>query len=370
MPLRMRLRMLLESALAGLSRARTARRAVRPMLVTRPRSTQRRRFEVIDAHAHLNSVFAGRWRGRDARQVVAAMDRAGVASLVNLDGGFGEVLSVEIGRLQERFPDRIAVFAGIDPGAFAHEEAFGELEAARLLDSVNRGARGLKVWKSLGLRAVDPAGHLVPIDDARLAPLWRAAAASQVPVMIHVADPPAFFEPMNRRNERWQELRKHPDWHYQPIRTKPGGRGFPSHADLIAQFDRLLAAQPGTTFIGAHLASSGDDLERLSTMLRNRPNLHVDIAARVNELGRQPYAAKRFVEEFADRVLFGTDSGPDPRWYPVYHRFLETDAEYMNYSIFDPPLQGSWRVHALDLPDAVLERVYAANARRLIRFGA
>lgn len=369
MPLRMRLRMLLESALAALSRLRATRRAVRPMLVPRSRRADRRPFEVIDAHAHLNSVFAGRWRGRDARQVVAALDRAGVAALVNLDGGFGDLLSAEIARLQEPFPDRFAVFAGIDPDGFARDAAFGEVEAARLVDSVRRGARGLKVWKSLGLRAVDPGGQLVPIDDARLAPLWRAAADSGIPVLIHVADPPAFFEPLNRRNERWSELRRHPEWHYQPVRRRPGGRGFPSHADLIAQFDRLLAAHPATTFIGAHLASSGDDLGRLSAMLRVRKNLHVDIAARINELGRQPYTARRFIEEFPDRVLFGTDSGPDPRWYPVYREFLDTDAEYMNYSIFDPPRQGSWRVHALDLSDAVLEQVYAGNARRLIRFG-
>lgn len=370
MSIRMRLRDIVTPPLAFLAHRRMARNAVRPMLAVRAHAAKRPRFEVIDAHAHLNSIFAGQWRGRDPRKVVAALDKAGVAGLVDLDGGFGDALSAEITRLQVPYPDRIAVFAGIDTDAFARDEAFGEVEAARLLDSVRRGARGLKVWKSLGLHAVDPTGHRVPVDDERLGPLWRAAAASHIPVLIHVADPPAFFEPLNRRNERWLELRKHPEWHYDPIRKRPEGRGFPSHAELIAQLDRLLARHPETTFIGAHLASTGDDLERLSTMLRSRPNLHVDIAARINELGRQPYSARQFMEEFQDRVLLGTDSGPDPRWYPVYFRFLETPSEYMNYSIFDPPLQGNWRVHGLDLPDAVLEKVYRGNALRLIRFGS
>lgn len=365
-----RLRQLAAPAAAALSRRRMVRRAVKPTLVARSRAVERPKFEVIDAHAHLNSTFAGQWRGRSARQVVAALDKAGVSGLVDLDGGFGDALTIEIGRVQERYPDRIAVFAGIDTDAFARDEAFGEVEAARLLDSVRRGARGLKVWKTLGLHAVDPAGHRIPVDDARLAPLWRAAAASRIPVMIHVADPPAFFEPLNRRNERWSELRRHREWHYWPIAGAPDELGYPSHAELIAQFDRLLARHPETTFIGAHLASSGDDLERLSGMLRAHANLYVDIAARINELGRQPYSARRFMEEFQDRVLLGTDSGPDPRWYPVYFQFLETPSEYMNYSIFDPPLQGNWRVHALDLPDTVLEKVYRGNASRLIRFGA
>jgi len=347
-----------------------ARTATKPTLKVRSYATARPRFAVIDAHAHLNSIFAGRWRGRSVRQVLDALDKVGVTGLVDLDGGFGDALSAEIARLQEPHPDRIAVFAGIDTAGFARDDAFGEIEAERLRDSFRRGARGLKVWKSLGLQAVDPAGRRVPVDDERLGPLWRAAGELELPVVIHVADPPAFFEPLDRRNERRAELRHHPEWHYRPTRKTPDGRGFPSHAELIAQFDQLLARHPETTFIGAHLASSGDDLEGLSRLLRSRPNLHVDIAARINELGRQPYSARRFLEEFQDRVLLGTDSGPDPRWYPVYFQFLETPSEYMNYSIFDPPLQGSWRVHGLDLPDAVLEKVYHGNAQRLIRFGA
>ena len=346
------------------------RNALRVTLKTRNHRPTRPRFRAIDAHAHLNSVFAGRWRGRSAVDIVDALDRAGVDALVDLDGGWGDALSAEIDRLQRAYPDRFAVFAGVEPEGFAQREDFGVFEAERLRDSVRRGARGLKVWKSLGLHAVDPSGARVPIDDRRLAPLWDTAAELGLPVLIHVADPPAFFQRLDRRNERWAELRRHRDWHFWPVQSTPGGKGFPPHAQLIDEFDRLLGLHPGTTFIGAHLASSGDDLERLSAMLRAHANLNVDIAARVNEIGRQPYSARRFFEEFQDRVLLGTDTGPDPRWYPTYYEFLETPSEYMNYSIYDPPLQGNWRVHGLDLPDGVIEKVYSGNALRLIRFGS
>lgn len=328
------------------------------------------RFPTIDVHTHLNSVHAYGWRGRPAGDVIRALDRAGVRGLVDLDGGHGEALSAEVARMQAVYPDRIAVFAGIDSASWASDQRFGEAEATRLQDSVRRGARGLKVWKDVGLQVRDPDRRLVALDDARLAPIWETAAALDVPVLIHVADPPAFFEPLDHRNERRAELRRHPDWHYMPVRTTPDGPGFPSHAELIDQFERVVARHPGTTFIGAHLASCGEDLPRLSNMLRTLPNLNVDIAARINELGRQPDAARDFIETFQDRILFGTDAGPDSRWYPIYFRFLETAARNMSYSAHFRTPQGNWRIDGLNLSDTALKKLYAENALRLIRFGA
>lgn len=299
---------------------------------------------------------------------MAALDRAGINGLVDLDGGFGDALSREIERIQAPYPGRVAVFAQMDVECFSMERRFGEVEAERLVDSVRRGARGLKVWKTVGLHQVDADGRLIPLDDERLAPVWEAAGRLDIPVLIHVADPPAFFEPLDRNNERLAELRRHPEWRYTPVRTSPDGPGYPSHAELIDQFERLIRRHPGTTFIGAHLASLGEDLERLSTMLDGAPNLSVDIAARINELGRQPVAARAFLERFQDRVLFATDAGPDPRWYPVYFRFLETGLPNLRYSPHLRPLQGDFRVQGLHLPDQVLRKMYAENALKLIRF--
>jgi predicted TIM-barrel fold metal-dependent hydrolase len=332
----------------------------------RPR---RPRFAAIDAHVHLNSAYAGRWAHKPAKAILGALDNAGVEGLVDLDGGYGDALSAEIARVQRPDPARMVVFAGIDIASIARHPDFGTVEADRLRDSVDRGARGLKIWKTLGLKAVDAEGRLVALDDGRLAPLWEAAAEVGVPVLIHVGDPPAFFRPLDASNEREAELRRNPEWHYYPVRTSREGPGYPSHAELIGQFEKVVLAHPRTSFIGAHLASCGDDLPRLAAMLRAAPNLAVDIAARINELGRTAAEARAFVIDFQDRVLFGTDAGPDPRWYPVYVTFLESAVQSMNYSIFDPPLQGNWRIDALELPDDVLAKVYGENARRLIRFG-
>ena len=175
------------------------------------------------------------------------MDAAGIERLVDLDGGWGEVLRREIERWQEPLPGRVAVFAGLDYERWASDPGFGEVEAARLREGVAAGARGLKAWKLLGLRARDPRGRLVPVDDERLDTLWAAAGELGVPVAIHIADPIAFFEPLDERNERWEELHAHPDWHFWP--TRPPGRpdldGFPPFDELSTGWRRSSSATPG-----------------------------------------------------------------------------------------------------------------------------
>ena len=332
----------------------------------------RPRMPVIDAHNHLGPVFGGDWPNRSPDELEAVLDAAGVERLVDLDGGQGDGLRREIERWQRALPGRVAVFAGLDYSHWADDDRFGETEAARLRDGVAAGARGLKVWKHLGLRARDPRGRLVAVEDPRLDPLWAAAGDLGVPVTIHIADPVAFFEPLDARNERWEELRAHPDWHFWP--TRPPGRpdldGFPPFDELIDGLEAVVVRHPETNFIGAHVGCAAEDLARVAQILGRAPNFHVDLAARIGELGRQPRAAKAFMERWADRVLFGTDMAPDTEWFAVYYRFLESADESFPYDVDadEPPSQGRWRIHGLDLPDDVLGAVYHGNASRLIRF--
>ncbi len=345
----------------------------RQMLRTREHRVPRPSLPVIDAHNHLGVPFGSEWPRRTAAELAAVLDAAGVERLVDLDGSWGDQLRREIEHWQGALAGRVAVFAGLDYAGWAGDRVFGETETTRLRNSVAAGARGLKVWKLLGLRARDPAGRLVAVDDARLDPLWAAAGELGVPVTIHVADPIAFFEPLDGRNERWEELHAHPDWHFWP--TRPRGRpdieGFPPFDELIDGLEAVVVRHPRTTFIGAHVGCAAEDLARVSAILERAPNFHVDLAARIAELGRQPYAARSFIERWADRVLFGTDMAPDPAWWAVYYRFLETRDESFPYDVEGddaPPSQGRWRIHGLGLGDDVLRRVYFENAARLIRF--
>jgi predicted TIM-barrel fold metal-dependent hydrolase len=345
----------------------------------RPRSSlrvpahqvRRPRFPVVDAHNHLGSPFGGDWPSRPPDELIAVLDEAGVEMVVDLDGDQGDGLSTEIERWQAAYPDRVAVFAGLDYDRWPADAAFGETEASRLRDSKARGARGLKVWKPLGLRARDPAGRLVPVDDARLDPVWATAAELDLPVIIHIADPIAFFEPLDATNERWEELREHPDWHFWPTRPagEPDAAGFPPFDELLAAFGRLVARHPATTFVGAHVGCAAEDLALVGAILDQNPNLSVDIAARLGELGRQPYSSRAFFLRHADRILFGVDMAPDPDVYAVHYRFLETLDESFDYGTEPVPGQGRWQIHGIGLPDDVLRKVYRDNARRILRLG-
>ena len=215
------------------------------------------------------------------------------------------------------------------------------------------------MFKDLGLAFRNPDGSLVRVDDPRWDPIWEACGKLGLPVLIHTADPRAFFDEIDETNERWEELKRHPDWSFH-------GPGFPTYEELIKQFLAIVARHPKTTFIGAHVASSAEDLDSVGRWLDAYPNLYVDLAARIAELGRQPYSARRFVVKYADRVLFGTD-GPRVAERLHYHwRFLETFDEYFPYAENAFPPQGFWNIYGVGLPDDVLKKVYYENAARLI----
>jgi predicted TIM-barrel fold metal-dependent hydrolase len=310
---------------------------------------------------HLSGAFAGPPPRPPAAELVRVLDAMGVERVVDLDGTYDEGLRRELDRWSA-ISDRIIVFAGVRDQTFSEVEASGEVEAERLRRSVAAGARGLKIWKTLGMSVRDRTGTLVAIDDGRLAPLWRAAEVLRVPVLIHVADPVAFFQPLDRRNERWDELRRHPEWH------RPAGAS-PSHAALLAAFQRVLERHPGTTFVAAHLAALAHDLDGLSSLLHRHRNLHVDISASINELGRRPAAARHFFEAHSERIVFGSDLPPSLHGYMPILRFLETDDVNFSYSTARVPTQGRWRISGINLPDDILERIYTANATRLLDIG-
>jgi predicted TIM-barrel fold metal-dependent hydrolase len=176
--------------------------------------------------------------------------------------------------------------------------------------------------------------------------------------MIHTADPAAFFTPLDRFNERWHELNEHPAWLFY-------GEKFPPREQLMAQLEHVVARQPRTTFIGAHFGNNVEDLATVGRWLEQYPNFVVDIDARISELGRQPYTARKFFLKYQDRILFGTDTTPRREAFRIYYRFLETDDEYFDCSA-SHHLQGFWMIYGIYLPREVLEKVYYKNAERIL----
>ena len=328
----------------------------RPMLVTRATEVPRPAFPVIDVHNHLGGGKQALTPERVARYL-AEMDAAGIRTVVNLDGGWGRRLDETLAALDSAHPGRFLTYALIDFQG-VDDPGWSDREAKRLVQSFEAGAKGLKFHKTLGLGARYKDGRLMPVDDLKLDPIWEVCARFKRPVEIHTGDPGAFFTPLDRFNERWHELNQHPNWLYSSDR-------FPKRADLHAQRNRVIARHPGTTFICAHMANDAEDLAEVGRWLDTYPNMYVDIDARINELGRQPYAARRFLLKYQDRVMFGTDTSPDRAAYRMYYRFLETDDEYFDSSAGHHP-QGFWMVYGVFLPKDVLEKLYVRNAERLL----
>jgi predicted TIM-barrel fold metal-dependent hydrolase len=333
----------------------------KPALVTRVTDIRNPKFPVFDAHNHLGLDFGGGWDARPAGELVDVLDQASVRYFVDLDGGWGEdILERHLDHFKAAYPERFFHYAGVDWSAWREQGSrFGAYAAARLRAQVRRGAEGLKIWKGLGLTVTDDQGQLARVDDPRLDPIWQTAAELDLPVTIHVADPVAFFDPVDAHNERWDELGVHPDWRF----TSPP---FPPFLSIMDGLARLVERHPQTTFIAAHVGCYAENLTWVGELLDRCPNFHVDLAARLGELGRQPYSARRFFLQYADRILFGIDLPADVNTYRIYYRFLETDDEYFNYDTQDPPSQGRWAIYGLFLPDEVLQKVYHGNAERLI----
>ena len=330
----------------------------RPSLVVKTNQITQPKFPVIDAHNH---IFDQSWLKRPVSEFLELLDFSRIQTYVDLDGGWGEqVLYDHLDHFKFSAPERFVCFGGVDWSAWSEKgDRFPEWAAERLRIQASRGAQGLKIWKTFGLKVMDHLGQLVRVDDPRLDPIWQAAGELVLPVIIHVADPVAFFDPLDKYNERWEELIEHPDWHFP---SPP----YPSFLSILNGLAQLVRRHPKVIFIGAHVGCFSENLEWVGNLLDECPNFSVDIGARINELGRQPYSARRFFQKYADRILFGTDAGRNPDYYHIDYRFLETEDEYFMYNPGDIPGQGRWNIYGIHLPEEILKKIYFSNANRII----
>jgi predicted TIM-barrel fold metal-dependent hydrolase len=346
------------------------------MLHVAEHAVERAKFPVIDVHTHLFGV--GRKAAPDSpaamaelKQVVGYIDECNLQTLINLTGGNSETIPA-IRKTMAAFGAKFLTAA--EPvWARSSEPGYSKWQADELAKCKQEGAVGLKILKFLGL-GLRENGKLVKIDDPRFDPMWEAAGALDLPVLIHTGDPGAFFTPIDRFNERYEELQRHPEWSFYD-------RDFPKRSELHAARLRVIARHPKTTFITLHVANDAEDLAQVSEWLDRHPNMNVEIAARLGELGRQPRTSRKFFERYQDRILFGTDATFDagkeypqqdlkPAMYRCYFRFLETEDEYFDYAPSETPPQGRWKIYGIALPDAILKKVYHNNAARIFHLKA
>ena len=307
------------------------------------------KYPFIDVHGHQYRMAT-----QDLSPVIAAMDTLNMGLMVNLSGRSGDNLKQAVQNIADHYPNRFVVFANIDFEG-AGSDGWTEKTVAQLEDDVRSGARGLKVYKSLGLRNKDVDGNRIAVDDTRLDAIWAKCGELGIPVLIHTADPKSFWDPFDGDNERWLELKTRPGRKRSDTDPAPWQQ-------LIDEQHRMFKKHPNTTFINAHMGWYANNLPKLSQLLDEMPNMNVGIGAIIAELGRQPRQAKAFFIKYQDRILFGKDSWK-PEEFPTYFRVLESDDEYFPYH---KKYHAYWAMYGLDLPDDVLKKVYYKNALRIV----
>ena len=324
------------------------------------------KFPAIDVHTHIGAIYsdylASEFGGKraDLDETVAMFKRHGIKRIVNLDGfwdGFDGLTVEQILKSLEKHKDFIITFVSVDTEK-AKQKGFEAYVRKHLTESREKGARGIKLFKSVSLMVYNEQGKLVPgrniaIDDPRLKVIWQMAEELDMPVLAHIGDPKAFFQPVDGSNEQYEELLVHPDWSY----AAPGLYTFD---EMMMMQENLLRDNPGTTFIIPHFGSYPENLAFVGKCLDLYPNMYIDTAERFRELGRQPYSARKFFVKYQDRILFGSDAyteGMDWR-YPWNFRFFET---------FDENFGGRWKLYGIGLDDEILEKLYYKNAEKVLK---
>lgn len=320
----------------------------------------------IDAHAHVRHDAVDR--------TIELMDAWGIRTMVNVSGGSYEMVqdSADVVKLTG---GRIPFFCNIDFDDWG-SDSFARTATSSLERCHEMGGLGLKIFKGLGLGLEYEDGTLAPVDDPIFDPIFEKAGELGMPVLIHSGDPKAFFEPPTENNERWEELKDHPNWSFY-------GDEYPSWEEIYGQFENRVGRHPEVTFLGAHFGNNPEDPERVFKMMEDHPNFYADTAARVPEIGRFDAARmKKLMIRYQDRVLFGTDlqiskkylvlgSGPPykptqkqiDRFFKATWRYFETeDRQFDNPT----PIQGKWRIDGIGLPCDVLEKVYHGNVEKML----
>jgi predicted TIM-barrel fold metal-dependent hydrolase len=321
------------------------------------------KFPALDFHFHGGQLRTA----EDYQKIVKLMDETGIGLLCNMDGGFGATFDRNMS-VGAPFKDRVLQFARIDFEGI-NQPGWSAKAAAELERDFLAGAAGLKINKVLGLDLRNADGTYIQSDDARFDPIWEMAAKHNKPVMIHTSDSYGRFLPIGPENERYEAglWRSSPEGNYYKT-------GHPTPDVIEKARENMHARHPKTRFVNAHLAMLYYDMDKVTALLDRFPNADVEISATVQDLGRAPRLIREFFLKYQDRILFGSDGNPsrgvEEFWVPHW-RFLETYDEHFDHpaqlrSETGAPLHGRWRISGIGLPDAVLRKVYYANALKYL----
>lgn len=270
-------------------------------------------------------------------------------------------------QLAREHPDRFAWCTSFDLPRF-DDPGYVDAVIAGLEADFAAGAVACKIWKNFGMGVRKPNGdHMLP-DDPLLEPIYAFLAASGKTLLMHIADPLDGWLPLREGSAHYGYFSKHPEWHLY------GRTDYPSHSQLIAARDAVVASHPNLRVVGAHLGSMEHDVAEVALRLERYPNFAVDMSARLLDLALQDAEKVRaFFLKYPDRVLFGADMGT---WGLASAKSADQLAGTMEYiaRAYDEHFSYLERNEmttvqerqalGIGLPEPVLDQLYRANARR------
>jgi len=347
-------------------------------------------MKVIDAHTHIFCQYAD--------LAVQVMDHCGIECSLTMEwhDGFGTTLQEHL-KAFNRYPGRFVVFGNVDFRR-VNEKNFGSVAAEQIEQGVEAGMQGLKIYKAFGLEYRRSDGTFWRVNDEHFDPIWAKAGELGIPVMLHTADPMAFWLPLNDNNF-WNNVLygEYKWWSYYR-------KDYPSRDELLAERNEVIRRHPNTTFVCPHVGSRADCLDIAADDLDTMQNLYYDLSARVPILGlpgRHAQHTRQFFTEYADRIIFGTDSIYDDTNVPtgvqaqcLYQpyeiplegidpkvKYIETSVEFVQSHLdflmtdkvqTNPPFKRNRRgfsIQGLKLPAEVCENILYRNARAILYNG-
>ena len=255
----------------------------------------------------------------------AGIDKAAVMSTASPEVRYSVVIPEEVLEICARYPDRLVPFCVVDPRYLTNSTAADFLPL-------------LNAYKELGCRGVGEFIPNLPFDDPLNMNLFAQVAEVGLPLTFHLAPEiggyyGCYDELGLPRLER--VLRANPDLvmlaHSQVFWAEIGTLNDPSER-------------------GGYPKGPVEQEGRVVQLMREHPNLYGDLSAGsgFNAISRDPEFGYGFMEEFQDRLCFGTDIANVPQELPIVDYFRQLREERL-------------------ISEEALEKITWRNAARVLR---
>ena len=269
----------------------------------------------------------------------------------------------------QRHPQTFNFICTFDATPFA-SKTFAEDTVEHISKYMAAGAKGVKIWKNIGMSLKNEAGQYIMIDDPVFAPIFEFLEKEKIPLLAHLGEPRNCWLPLEQMSDS-QYYAEHPEFHAY---LHPE---IPSYEQQIMARDRILERYPELIFIGAHLGSMEWNLEEVAKRLHKFPNFYVDLSGRMGYVYEQARRNRDYVidffQKYQNRIIYGSDCFVEQynrrKWMNLICKYFPK--VYMNF-LFTKKCQKikeQWLFLATDkglkLSKNIVDRIFYENARRV-----